>query len=107
MLQEYVPNVSFDFRLMLQQVFPCRKLQVFHVDVAYVAVAIHVCCKCIAPNVSDVSAYVARVLSGCCICFTHMFGNVSSGCCIDFHTYVGSVSTGCCICSAMATHVFF
>ena len=38
MLKKYVPNFSSVFSLMLQQVFPCCKLQVFHVDVAYVAV---------------------------------------------------------------------
>jgi hypothetical protein len=42
MLQEYVPNVSFVLSFMLQHVFSCCKLQVFHVDVVYVAVTIHV-----------------------------------------------------------------
>jgi hypothetical protein len=62
-------------------------LQVFHPDVAYIAMAIHVCCKCIVPNVLAVSdvrckcfiwllhmfhTYVVSVLSRYCICFTHM-----------------------------------
>ena len=52
------------------------------------AMAIHVCCKCIVPNVSAVSdvccckcfiwmlhmfhTYIASVLFRCCVCFTHM-----------------------------------
>jgi hypothetical protein len=34
----------------------------FHVDVIYVVMAIHVCCKCIVPNVS-------AALDVCCKCF--------------------------------------
>ena len=62
MLQEYVINVSYIFSPKLQQVFSCCKLQVFYVDVAYVAMAIHVCCKCIVPNDADASDV-------CCTCF--------------------------------------
>jgi hypothetical protein len=53
MLQEYVLNVSSIFSLKLQQVFSCCKLQVFYVDVAYVALVIYVYCKCIVLIVSD------------------------------------------------------
>jgi hypothetical protein len=53
-------------------------LQVFHVDVAYVAMGIHVCWKCIVPNVSSVS-------DACCKCFIRMLHM--------FHTYVASVSS--------------
>jgi hypothetical protein len=79
---------------------------VFYVDVAYVALAIHVCCKCIVLIVSDaLDVCWTCLISGCCICLRiclevfllmlHMF-----------HIYVVSVSSGCCICSAMATHMF-
>jgi hypothetical protein len=42
--------------------FSCfkRMLQVFYLDVIYVALVIHVCCKCM------FQTYVANVLSGCC-----------------------------------------
>ena len=49
-------------------------LQVFHVDavkvdrdVAYVAMAIHVCCKLLFRMFQLFQTHVARVLSGCCI----------------------------------------
>jgi len=65
MLQEYVPNVSFIFSLMLQQVFSCCKLQVFYVDVVYVANELF-------QMFQMLQTYVACVLSGCCIYFTRM-----------------------------------
>jgi hypothetical protein len=46
MLQKYVPNISSVFSLMLQQLFSYCKLQVFYLNIAYVVVTIHVCCKC-------------------------------------------------------------
>jgi len=58
-------------------------LQVFHVDVTYVAIAIHVCCKYVIPNISAVSDV-------CCKCFIYILHML--------HTYVASVSCGCCIC---------
>jgi hypothetical protein len=74
-------------------------LPVFHVDVAYVAMAIHVCCKCIVLNIKC-------VLSGCYIYFTHILqvfhldavyvSHIYYKCFIwmmhMFHTYVVSVS---------------
>jgi hypothetical protein len=58
-------------------------LQVFHVhiakidrDVAYVAMVIHICGKCLFQIFQLFQTDVARVLSGCCICY---------------HTYVASV----------------
>ena len=93
---------------MLQAYLKCFMcmLQVFHVDVAYVAMAIDVCYKCIVPNVLAVSDV-------CCKCFFLRVTYVSHICCKClirmlhmFHTYVASVSSGCCICFAMATHVF-
>jgi hypothetical protein len=87
MLQVDVANVSFVFSLMLQQVFLCCKLQVFHVDVTYVAdlqwLYTYVA-SVLFQMFQMLQTYVARVLYGCCICFTHMFGSVSSGCCICF-----------------------
>jgi hypothetical protein len=62
-----------------------RTLQVLYLDIAYVALAIHVCCKCIFQMFQLFQTYVASVLSGCCICcsaHTHMLQaydiNVSS-----------------------------
>ena len=53
--------------------------QVFHVDVAkvdrdvaYVAMTIHVCCKRLFQLFQLFQTDVARVLSRCCICFTHV-----------------------------------
>jgi hypothetical protein len=53
-------------------------LHVFHLDVVYVAMAIHVCCKCMFQMFQLFQTYVASVLSvhmdvvcdscGCCIC---------------------------------------
>jgi hypothetical protein len=74
-------------------------LQVFHVVVAYVAMGIHVCWKCIVPNVSSVS-------DACCKCFIRMLHM--------FHTYVASVSSFdvayvshiCCKCDISMLHMF-
>jgi hypothetical protein len=59
---EYVPNVSSVFNLMLQQVFSCCKLQMFYLDVAFVAVTI----QCM------LQAYVLTVSDICCKCFIWM-----------------------------------
>jgi hypothetical protein len=51
-----------------------RLFQVFHLDVAYIAMAIHICCKC--SNYMDVAkvdlnvTYVAMAIHAC---FKHMF----------------------------------
>jgi hypothetical protein len=50
-------------------------LQVFYVDVAYVLVAIHICCKWLFKMFHLFQTYVAGVLFECCICcsgYTHM-----------------------------------
>jgi hypothetical protein len=55
-------------------------LQVFHVDVvkvdrdvAYVAMAIHICCKRLFQMVHRFFRRILQIyLFGCCICFTHM-----------------------------------
>jgi hypothetical protein len=57
---------------MLQLCFPMFQLfhldvACFHLDVAYVAVAIHVCCKCMLQMFNLFLTYVASVLSRCCI----------------------------------------
>jgi hypothetical protein len=80
-LQMYVACVSsecckIDLVLhMLQWICTCvasiyfkRMLQVFHLDVAYVAAAINVCCKSVFPNVSVVSSR-CRI---CCSGYTRM-----------------------------------
>jgi hypothetical protein len=79
-LYTYVVSVCFKY-------FSCFKriLQVFY-DVAYVVLAIHICCKCMFQMFQLFQTYIASVsvLSGCCICcsgHTHMlqamFVNVS------------------------------
>jgi low affinity Fe/Cu permease len=54
-------------------------LQVFHtdvtkvdLDVAYVAIAIYICCKRLFKMFQLFQTYVTSVFSLCCICFTHI-----------------------------------
>ena len=50
-------------------------LQVFYLYVSYVAMTIHVCCKCMFQMFLLIQTYVVSVLCGCCICcssYTHM-----------------------------------
>jgi hypothetical protein len=50
-------------------------LQVFYLDVVYIARAIHVCCKCMFQMFQLFQTYVANILFGFCICcssHTHM-----------------------------------
>jgi hypothetical protein len=68
-LQKYIPNVSSVFSLMLQQLFSCCKLQVFYLNIAYVTVAIHICCKCMFQIFYVFHMYVVSVLTRCCICY--------------------------------------
>ena len=52
-----------------------RMLQVFYLDVAYVAVAIHICCKRLFKKFHLFQTYVASVYLGyyiCCSGYTHM-----------------------------------
>jgi hypothetical protein len=51
MLQVYVSNISTVFRSMLQ---------VFYLDVTYVALAINICCTRMFPNVLSVSDVCCR-----------------------------------------------
>jgi hypothetical protein len=77
---------------------------VFHLDVAYVAMAAHTCFKYLFSCVLDVSNLCYKSGSGCCIrCYgyTHMFqeyiSNVSSvfSCILQmFHDYVSKVDRG-------------
>ena len=65
-----------DNTVMLQvhvlKCFSCfkRMLQVFYLDVTYVAMAIHICCKCMFRMFQLFQTYVVGVLSRCCICCT-------------------------------------
>jgi hypothetical protein len=73
-------------------------LHVFHLDLAkvdwdvtHVAMAIHVCFKCIFQMFQLLQTYVASVLSGCCSGYTHMLqaydpniSYVSDICCSKF-----------------------
>jgi hypothetical protein len=77
-------------------------LQKIDLEVAYVIIAIHVCCKCMFQNVSVVSniyckcfyldvVYVALAIHVCCKCMFQifqLFSNVRCKC----------VLSGCCIC---------
>jgi hypothetical protein len=89
--------------------FSCFKhmLQVFHLDVAYIAVAIHICCNCVFQMFQlfhldlacfhlDV-AYVAVSIHVCCKCMLQMFNL--------FLTYVASVLSRCCIYIAVVIHI--
>jgi hypothetical protein len=82
--------------------FSCFKhmLQVFYLDVAYVAMTIYVCCKRMFQMFQLFQTYVANVLSGCCICcngYTCTLevyaSNVSA-----VQTYVANVLFRSCIC---------
>ena len=83
MLQVYVLNVSVVFK---------RMLQVVYLDVAYVALVIHVHCKCMFLNVSAVSniCYKYFYLDVAYIVVTYTY--VGSVC---FQMYVVSVLSGC------------
>jgi hypothetical protein len=50
--------------------FSCFRhmLLVFYLDIAYIAVDIHVCCKCIFQMCHLFHTYVASISTGCCIC---------------------------------------
>jgi hypothetical protein len=74
--------------------------------IAYVAMAIHICCKCRFQMFQLFQTYVASVLSGCCICcndYTRML-----------QVYVSTVLNLCCKCFyldvadiALAIHVCY
>ena len=55
--------------LHIYQMFQMYVLKV-DLDVAYVAMAIQVCCKCMFQIFELFQRYVVSVLSGCCICCT-------------------------------------
>jgi hypothetical protein len=85
MLQVYVLNVSAILK---------RMLQVFYLDVAYVALAIHVYCKYMFQMFQLFQTYVTNLLCGCCICYsahTHMLqayvvnvSSISDVCCCKY-----------------------
>jgi hypothetical protein len=67
------------------QVFQLFHLDVAktYLDVAYVAMVVHVCCKFLFQCFSRFSRCILQVcLFGCYICFTYMLQNVLSGCCV-------------------------
>jgi hypothetical protein len=102
------------FVLCCSKCFHVASFQVFHVDVAYVAMAIHVCCKCIVFECFSCFKRMLHVcLFGCCICLEvfhpdvayvshiyckcfiwilHMFCNGYTHVSLVFHTYIASVS---------------
>jgi hypothetical protein len=67
-LKAHVASVSF-------KCFSCFRdmLQGFRTDVAYVAVAVHLCCKRLFPMSHMFFRRTLQMcLSGCCICFMHI-----------------------------------
>ena len=81
-------------------------LQVFHLDVAkvdrniaHVAVAIHVCFKCMFQifHLVFLDVCLQSVLSRCCICF-HIYEVFSGAFLQVFHRNVSSVSSISCVC---------
>jgi hypothetical protein len=72
-LYTYVASVCF-------KCFTCFKcmLQVFYLGAAYVALAIHVRCKCMFEMFQLFQTYVASILRGCWLCCKCMFVNVLS-----------------------------
>jgi hypothetical protein len=88
-------------------------LQVFHVDVAkvdrdvaYVAMTIHVCCKRLFLMFQLFQMDVARVLSGCYICFILMLQVFHSDVANVFILMLQVFSSIYSICFVVATHVF-
>jgi hypothetical protein len=101
-------------------------LQVFYLDIAYVVVAIHVCCKFMFQMFHLFETYVASVSSGCYICFKHILqasipnvSYVSDICCMRVYlvvlvaiyicckhmfVYVSHVSDVCCRSAFMLQH---
>jgi hypothetical protein len=56
-------------------------LQVLYMDIAYVAVAIYVCCKCMLQMFHLFQTYIESVSSRCCICCNVEYvANVYSKC---------------------------
>jgi hypothetical protein len=74
---------------------------VIYLDVAYVSVAIYVCCKCMFQMFQLFQTYVVSVLSRCCICCTD-YTRI-----LQLHiSYVSAVSDICCKCFIwMAIHI--
>jgi hypothetical protein len=89
MLQAYVQVFQMFQRYVASVSYGCCEVDR---DVAYVAIPMHVCCKCLFKIFHlFFHKYVASVF----IWMLRMF-----------HTYVTSVLFGCCICLAMAFQVF-
>jgi hypothetical protein len=79
-------------------------LYMFYLDVAYIAMAIHVCCKCVFEMFQLFSLdviccsgytcmYIVSVCSKCFICFRHMLQMFLSGCCICYSGYTHMLQT--------------
>ena len=71
MLQAYVPSVLYFYSML--QLFQTNVAKVDH-DVAYVAMAVQVCCKGLFTmfHLCFLDVLLQVCLYGCCICFTHM-----------------------------------
>jgi hypothetical protein len=96
MFYMYIAKVDWDvacvsevcckcFRDMLQaSIQNVSTVSVFYLDVAYVAVVIHICCKHLLKMFHMFQTYVTSVLSECCICckpILQMFHLCLDACC--------------------------
>jgi hypothetical protein len=80
-------------------------------SIVYVAMTVHVCCKCMFQIFQLFKTYVASVLSRCCICCT----NCTRKCCICCTCYtrmlqvyvsnISVVSNACCKCFIWMLHI--
>jgi hypothetical protein len=97
MLQQYVPNVLSVSVLYCNKCFHIVSCKYFDLEVAYVAMPIHVYFKCMFQMFQLFQKYAASVLSGCCICcrgYTHML-----------QEYVPNISPVLDICCRKCFHV--
>ena len=75
MLQAYVPSVLYFYSML--QLFQMNVAKVDH-DVAYVAMIVHVCCKCLFPM------FHLFFLDACCKCVYLDVACVTHICCMCF-----------------------
>ena len=79
-----------------------------HLDVVFVAMAIHVCCKCMFQIFHLFQTYVVNILSGYCICFsgyTHRFLTSIKSVSSIFRCMLQVFLCRCCKCCSCCTHM--
>ena len=88
-LYTYITSVCFKYFSYFK-----RMLQVFYMDIAYVAVAIHVSCKCMSKCVTYFNCFIwILYMLQYCICFTHLLQESIQN--------ISSISDLCCKCVYM------